>query len=112
MENSEEEGHPRSMLDRLGDNEEALGAFFQLPLERDWFDAWITYLAEIFEYTPSAERVRGLYTALVDNGFTNAEMSLSGDWVVANCERFPVASHFISSPALSKNRMPYFADKQ
>jgi hypothetical protein len=92
-------GHPIRFAEEMGDQ---MRAFFVAPLEREYFDEWMNYLAAIYSLEISETRREATFEALQRANFTNAELGIAGDHIVANNERFPVPSHFIACPELGR----------
>lgn len=93
--------HPRKLVEGMTPAE--MAAFFDQAIDRDYFDTWIQWIAGAVDFSPSDERSAVLFDALTQARFTNAEIGIAGDYIVANNERFPVPSHFIRCPDLGRN---------
>lgn len=81
-------------------------SFHQGQLNPMYFEKCIEEITTAFDFSPPEPRLKGLLSALRKEKFTNAEMGVATDWIIAHCERFPVPAHFINCPELSRNTMP------
>lgn len=84
-------------------SEDARNEFYVAPLDRDYFDAWVDWIATTLDPVPPQKRRDVLFEILSQASFTNAEMGLAGDWIVKHNERFPVPAHFLGCPELGRN---------